>query len=153
MRKRLGFMASGGTLKKDDLPMTFKVKAKRATAIVISAQLLVATQFATMAQAEMISTDAAIKSEFASVNRAMLLDELQREEVRAVLIAQGVDPAEAQTRLLALSDAEISQTLAQMDDESAGAGIVGTLGMIFIILLVTDLLCFTRLFNFTRCIR
>jgi hypothetical protein len=145
--------AEMGDAEKGILPMTFKETARQTLAVGLAAQLLLTTQFATMAQAGMVGTEAAIQSEIAEVNRAMLLGEIRRDEVREGLIAQGVDPAEAEARLMALSDAEIARTLAQMDDGSAGAGAVGTLGMIFIILLVTDLLCLTRLFNFTRCVR
>jgi len=133
--------------------MAFKDLMKRTMTFGIAAQLLIATQFATMAEAKMISTDTAISGQFAETNRAVLLDELQRADVREELVRQGLDPAEVEARLAALTDAEIQQTLSQMEEGSAGAGIVGTLGTIFIILLVTDLLCLTRLFNFTRCVR
>ncbi|MFO7757443.1 MAG: DUF6627 family protein [Roseovarius sp.] len=52
-----------------------------------------------------------------------------------------------------MTDAEIHRTIAQMDDNSARASIAGTIATVFIILLVPDLLCLTRLFNFTRCVR
>ena len=133
--------------------MALKNSAKQAIALGVAAQLLVATQFATMAQAEMITTESAISQHMGATSRAALLAEIQREDVRSELVRQGVDPAEAEARLAALSDAEIQRTLAQMEDGSAGAGVVGTLATIFIILLVTDLLCLTRLFNFTRCVR
>ena len=133
--------------------MDFKDLMKRTVTFGVAAQLLIATQYATMAQAEMIGTDAAISGYVVDTSRAALLEELKRGDIRAELVAQGVDPVEVEARLAALSDAEIQKTLAQIEDGSAGAGIVGTLGTIFIILLITDLLCFTRLFNFTRCIR
>lgn len=133
--------------------MAFKDFMKRTVAAGIAAQLLVATQYATMAQAEMISTDTAINGHVVDTSRAALLGELQRAEIRDELMRQGIDPAEVEARLAALSDAEIQQTLSQMEDGSSGAGIVGTLGTIFIILLITDILCLTRLFNFTRCVR
>jgi len=40
-----------------------------------------------------------------------------------------------------------------MEDDSAGAGVIGALVTVFLVLLVTDLLCLTKLFNFTRCVR
>ena len=133
--------------------MDFKDFMKHTVTLGVAAQLLIATQFATMAQAEMIGTDAAISGQVVDTSRAALMQELQRGDIRAELVAQGVDPVEVEARLAALTDAEIQKTLAQIEDGSAGAGIIGTLGTIFIILLITDLLCFTRLFNFTRCIR
>lgn len=133
--------------------MALRETARRTVTLVVAIQLLFATQFATMAQAQMIGTDAAISDQISATNRAALLTEIRRDDVRAELVRQGVDPAEAEARLAALSDAEIQTTIAQMEDGSAGAGVIGTLGTIFIILLVTDLLCLTNLFNFTRCVR
>ena len=133
--------------------MNFKEMTKRLFALGIAVQLLIATQFATMAQAEMIGTQAAIQAEVADMNRAKMLDGLQRDDVQAELVRLGIDPAEAEARVAALTDAEIQRTLAQMEDGSAGADILGTLVFVFLVLLVTDLLCLTRLFSFTRCVR
>lgn len=126
---------------------------KKSVAIVLSAQLVLATQAVTMAQAEMLGTDTVISKYAALGDRTVLLDTLQKQEVRDQIVALGVDPAEAEARLAALSDAEIATILTQMEQDNAGADIVGTLFTVFIILLVTDLLCFTNLFSFTRCIR
>jgi len=119
----------------------------------VAAQLVLATQYAGTAQAEMISTDTAISDQVNATSRAALLTEVRRDDVQAELVRQGVDPAEAEARIIALTDAEIRKTIAQMDDDSAGASVAGTIATVFIILLVTDLLCLTRLFNFTRCVR
>ncbi|MDX8352581.1 PA2779 family protein [Cognatiyoonia sp. IB215182] len=133
--------------------MGFLNLTKKGVALALSAQLVLATQAVTLAEAQMVGTDAAINKYTAMANRSVLMDELQRSEVREQIIELGVDPAEAEQRLAALSDEEISTILTQMENDSAGADIVGTLFTVFIILLVTDLLCFTRIFNFTRCIR
>ena len=127
---------------------------KRGLAVGLAVQLVLATQLATEARAEMIGTDAAISRYAAQADRDFLLGEVRRQEIRNEIIGLGVDPAEAEARLAALSDAEIASIVAQMDEDSAGAsGIVGALLTVFIILLVTDLLCLTRVFNFTRCAR
>lgn len=133
--------------------MGFLNLSKKGIAIALSAQLVLATQAVTSAQAEMLGTDAAINKYTALANRNALMDEMQREDVQAEIVALGIDPAEAEARLAALSDAEITTMLTQMENDSAGADIVGTLFTVFVILLVTDLLCFTRVFNFTRCVR
>jgi hypothetical protein len=106
-----------------------------------------------MAQGQMISTDSAIARSAADMNRDSLMAELKKTEVREEIIRLGVSPDEAEARLAALSDAEVDALLANIDERRAGAGIAETIGTIFIILLITDLLCLTRLFNFTRCVR
>jgi len=126
---------------------------KKSMAIVLSAQLVLATQSVTLAQAEMLGTEAAISKYSALNDRAVLMDELQRSDVQAEMTNMGIDPAEAEARLAALTDAEISTILTQMENDSAGADIIGTLFTVFVILLVTDLLCFTRVFSWTRCVR
>lgn len=133
--------------------MTLLGLGKKSIAIALSAQLVLATQAVTFAQAEMLGTQAAISKYTALDNRAVLMDELQRSDVQAEMTDMGIDPAEAEARLAALSDAEISTILTQMENDSAGADIVGTLFTVFVILLVTDLLCFTRVFSWTRCVR
>ena len=126
---------------------------KTGLAVLISAQLAITTTTATMAQAEMLGTEAAINKYVQHSDRTFLMDELQREEIRAEIVRLGVDPAEAEARLAALTDAEVASIMVQMEKDNAGADIVGTLFTIFIILLVTDILCLTRIFNFTRCVR
>lgn len=127
--------------------------SKKGVAVALSAQLVLATQAVTLAQAQMLGTDETISKYSAMADRNLLMNELQRDDVRQEIIDLGIDPAEADARLAALTDAEISTILTQMENDSAGADIVGTLFTVFVILLVTDLLCFTRVFNFTRCVR
>jgi len=120
---------------------------------VLCAQLGFATTAATMAQADMLGTEAVINKYAGHSDRNQLEDALQRDDIRAEIIALGVDPAEVDARLDALSDAEVASILVQMERDNAGADIVGTLFTVFVILLVTDVLCLTRFFNFTRCVR
>lgn len=133
--------------------MGFLKVSKKGVAIALSAQLVLATTTVTMAQAEMLGTDTAISKYSQHSDRTFLMDELQREEIRSEIVRLGVDPAEAEARLAALSDEEVSSIMVQMEKDNAGADIIGTLFTVFIILLVTDILCLTRIFNFTRCVR
>ena len=110
---------------------------KKALVICLAAQMALATLLSTVAQAEMLSTEAAIAKYAAYANRDFLLGEVRKQEIRDEIIALGVDPAEAEARLAVLSDAEIASIIAQMEQDSAGAGpsIVGTLFTVFVILL------------------
>ncbi|WP_342077380.1 PA2779 family protein [Yoonia sp. SS1-5] len=126
---------------------------KSGIALGLCAQLLIATTTASVAQAQMLGTDAMISKYAQHSDRAFLMDELQRAEVQSELIGLGVDPTEAEARLAALSDAEVASIMVQMENDSAGGDIVGTLFTVFVILLVTDILCLTRIFSFTRCAR
>lgn len=86
--------------------------------------------------------------------RARLASHLDRADVAAALSARGVDSAEVRARVAALTDAEAAQLQQQIDSAPAGASdIVGTIVFIFVLLLITDVLGFTKVFPFTRSIR
>jgi hypothetical protein len=78
---------------------------------------------------------------------------LARDDVRAELQAQGVSADDAIARVKAMSDAEVAQLAQRVDQAPAGAGVIGVLFTVFVILLVTDILGFTKVFPFTRAIR
>jgi hypothetical protein len=79
---------------------------------------------------------------------------LERADVVAALQARGVDVDAARERVAALSDAEAALVAEKIDRLPAGAdGIVGTIVFIFVLLLVTDILGFTKVFPFTRPVR
>ena len=79
---------------------------------------------------------------------------LQREDVRSQLQALGVNPAAAHERVSALSDEEVVALAGRIDDApAAGADVIGALLFVFIVLLVTDILGFTKVFPFTRSVR
>jgi hypothetical protein len=86
--------------------------------------------------------------------RAHVLATLNRADVTAGLKARGVDPQQVRARVDALSDAEVAQLAQQIDSAPAGASdVLGILLTIFIVLLITDILGFTKVFPFTRSIR
>jgi hypothetical protein len=79
---------------------------------------------------------------------------LARSEVRDALAARGVDAAQVEARVAALTDEEARLLAEQLDRLPAGASdILGILFAIFIILLITDILGLTKVFPFTRPVR
>jgi hypothetical protein len=79
---------------------------------------------------------------------------LARADVRDALAARGVDSAQVEARVAALSDSEARLLAEQLDQLPAGASsVVGVLFAVFIILLITDLLGLTKVFPFTRTAR
>ena len=108
------------------------------------------------AQAAMVTTGEVIADNAsAATDRDRLNTLMQREDVRQELQRQGIDPDEAAARVAALSDAEVARITAQLDELPAGQSalgiIVGAALVVFIVLLITDILCVTSVFNFTRC--
>lgn len=88
-----------------------------------------------------------------AVDRTELKAYFDREEVVKALEMQGVTVADAKARVDAMTDYEAQQLAAHIETAPAGAGIVGTLFAVFVILLVTDILGLTKVFPFTRSVR
>lgn len=123
----------------------------RTVAGAVIAGLLASTMPAPV-QARVVSTEEALAATPAS-DRAALEALLARDDVRARLEALGVDPQQAVERVQALDDQQARELAARIDELPAGAGIVGALLTIFIVLLITDILGFTKVYPFTRSIR
>ena len=89
-----------------------------------------------------------------SQQRASVLATLNRSDVADALRAKGVDMDAARARVASLSDAEVAQLSDQLDNAPAGAsGVLGAIVFIFLLLLLTDILGFTKVYPFTRSIR
>jgi hypothetical protein len=84
---------------------------------------------------------------------ARLQAALDRADLAAALRSRGVDLVQLRERVGALTDAEARQLVAQIDNAPAGADVLGLLFTVFVILLVTDILGFTKVFPFTRAVR
>ena len=109
------------------------------------------------AVAALVPTDQLIASHELSVERERVASFMAREDVQNELSKYGVDRDEAAARVAALSDREISDIATRIDElpagQDAGTAIISAALTVFIILLITDLLCLTSVFNFTRCTR
>ena len=105
------------------------------------------------AHAGMIGTD----SVAASGDRERIAGLLDRAEVRAGLEAYGVSPADVKARVAAMTDQEVTQLAGRIDRLPAGGdgggSIIGALLIVFLVLLLTDILGFTKVFPFTRPVR
>ena len=100
------------------------------------------------AHAGMLPTPAATRSD----EHARIAGLLERADVRAQLEARGVDPREVEARVAALTDEEAAEIGSQIDGLPAG-GILGFILLVFLVLLITDILGFTKVFPFTRPVR
>ena len=102
------------------------------------------------AQAGMIATEQAA----ASAARARLAGLLERADLQAKLAAYGVKASDVKARVAALSDDEAAQLAAQIDNAPAGGdaagALIGAALIVFLVLLLTDILGYTKIFPFTR---
>src|SRR5262245_39527114 len=109
------------------------------------------------AQAAMIGTDE-VAAAGAQANpgsaHARLSELLQRDDVVAALRERGVSPEQARERVAMRTDGEAAQLAQTIDTAPAGGtDLLGVAVFIFVLLLITDILGFTKIFPFTRSIR
>jgi hypothetical protein len=110
--------------------------------------MLVVICFTGTSQAAMIATP---------TDRSQLLGVLERVEVQNQLQAHGVSIEQAKARIAALTDVEAAQLAAQIDSLPAGGdgvgALIGAVLIVFLVLLLTDILGFTKVFPFTKPIK
>ncbi len=90
----------------------------------------------------------------ASAQRDHVNSVLDRADVAAGLQERGVSVEQARARVAALTDDEVAQVAYTIDTAPAGAAdALGVILTLFVVLLITDILGFTKIFPFTRTIR
>lgn len=99
--------------------------------------------------AEQVAASGGLRT--AADHRARLLASLERADVAAALVERGVSVDEARLRVAALSDAEAARLGAEIDQVPAGASeLIGTVILVFVLLVFTDILGYTRIFPFIK---
>ena len=91
-----------------------------------------------VAQAELVTTLQAAAAATRSQDLATVNAALAREEVRAQFEALGVEPAQIESRIAALTDAELRTLAGQMADMPAGADALAVIGIVFLVLLILE---------------
>jgi len=128
-------------------------KAKPVSVFMTILMLLLAVPYQS-AFAAMIDTEAVIDMARGQEVRDYLNRIMAREDVQAVFTSHGINPLEAKARLDTLSDAEIVRLYDQIEQLPAGGSDLGTafiaIGVIFIVLFITDILGYTDVFSFTK---
>jgi citrate lyase beta subunit len=101
--------------------------------------ILAMTLYLPAAHAVIIDTETAAQTAETQQDRSRLHDALDREQVKARLLALGVAPAQLQARIDALTDVE-AQALAKNLDAMPAGGNLSTVELILIIILLVILL-------------
>lgn len=126
------------------------------TAALTAMLLLSATTVAQVAAAEVVTTEMMLQERRIASERTVSTF-FERSEVASQLARLGLSAEEATTRLSALSDEEVAYLAQTIDDAPAGGDALSTVVVaivfLFVLLLVTDIIGFTKVFPFTRSIR
>lgn len=123
---------------------------------VILSFVLSITLFTQVLSAQMASTEAVFNQPVAVSSHEKVSQFVAREDVAKTFETLGVDPKMVEQRIALMSDEEVSKISSQIDTLPAGGdfgGIVGAVVFVFIVLLITDILGFTKVFGFTRSAR
>lgn len=132
--------------------MFFSASKIRFVARTLSVALVWCGLQASVAQAAFVPTEA-LNPPTANTqtdSRAALAQVLAREDVRAQLLAHGVSPEAAATRIAALSDQEARQLADQFASLPAGGDGLGVVVLVLLVLVFTDLLGLTDVFPAIR---
>lgn len=98
--------------------------------------------------AAIVSTSDLVAEKQSQVDREYLLKSLERQEVQAALVSQGVDLEMAKLRVESMTALEIRELNAKMDELPAASGVLGTVVFVLVVLLVTDLVGLTNVYPF-----
>jgi hypothetical protein len=98
--------------------------------------LLISTPYQS-AIAALIDTETVLDEGQSQEARDYIKQLLAREDVRSALIAQGIDPLEAEARIASLSDSEVIELVDQIENLPAGQGALGfVIAVLIIVVLV-----------------
>ena len=105
------------------------------------------TTFPGASYAGMVGTDEILSAGTRSQQMTEIQNVLARDDVRTQMLDLGVNPADVEERLNALTDTELAQLSTGMRELPAGGSVVGVIGVVFIVLLILELLGVTNVFT------
>ncbi|WP_200762625.1 PA2779 family protein [Nitrosophilus alvini] len=128
-----------------------KLLAKTAICAILGASVFTNTTYASL-----ISTQSVVLEQTQQKvdKRAEVLKFMQREDVVKKFESLGVNIEDAKKRVSVLSDEEVEKLYKNIETLPAGGNsVIGALILVFVILLITDILGYTKVFTFTRTIQ
>lgn len=128
------------------------MRARSIVAILLSISTLMMSLISVHANAGIVATETAVSQQSITYDRDALLQLLNEEGVRQQLLDLGVQPKQVESRVNSLTGAELAQLNAQLQDLPAGEGVLSLVVFLFVVFIVTDMLCATDIFPFVNCI-
>ncbi|WP_374473604.1 PA2779 family protein [Arenimonas sp.] len=110
--------------------------ASKIVAFVLSVALVFAGT-TSIANATLITTQQAVAVDARAQQEAQVREALAREDVSRMMVEMGVDPADVDSRIASLSDAELAELHGQVEQLPAG-GVLAVLGVVLIVLIVLE---------------
>ena len=91
-----------------------------------------------VAEAGLIGTLQAVEAGTRSGDLATVNAALARVQVRAQLLALGVDPSQVEARVAALTDGELRALAGKVSEAPAGGDALAVIGVVFLVLLILE---------------
>ncbi len=110
---------------------------RRACVALVSVSLLT-VGMQTSAIAGVVGTADAIASTQSQDDLAAVRGVLARDDVRERMVALGVDPAEVDGRLAALTPAELATLAQKLEQAPAGGDVLVVVGIVFVVLMILE---------------
>jgi len=108
----------------------------RTTGIILAVMMFLISTPYQSALAALINTETVLAENQSQEARDYLKQLLAREDVRSALIAQGIDPLEAEARIASLSDSEVIELADQIENLPAGQGVLGFVVVVLVIIVL-----------------
>jgi hypothetical protein len=134
-RRRLGYVSTVEAIGKET---GVRDRLHKGTVVLLAAAVLSAS-VQSAAHGAVVSTSQYLATIDRKATLARIDAALARTEVRDRLEQLGVDPVAANERIAALSDRELEQLAADLDNLPAGGSLLGVVGIVFIVLLILEL--------------
>ncbi|HPF28031.1 MAG TPA: PA2779 family protein [Steroidobacteraceae bacterium] len=91
------------------------------------------------AHGAIIGTDEAVAAEARNADLARISRVLSDQSVQQRLVSMGVEPAAAEARLAALTNAELARIADELEQAPAGGDALALIGAVFLVLLILEL--------------
>ena len=101
-------------------------------------------------QAAMVDNGQLLGEVQAELNRSDVLQILERAEAQQQLMSLGVSPDRVKERVSHMTDQEVAQLNQHLGDLPAGGDVLGVILVLFIVFIITDMLCATNIFPFVK---
>ena len=108
---------------------------------------LIFTTFPGASYAGLVGTDEILSADTRNRQITEIRNVLARDDVRSQMLDLGVNTADVEKRLNALTDAELARLSTGIQDLPAGGSVVAVIGILFIVLLILELLGVTNVFT------
>ena len=119
--------------------------------------ILSITLFTQASWAQIASTEALFQQPTTISAKEKVIQFTAREDVRKILGQMDVDPEMIEARVASMTDEEALQIANKIETLPAGSdglsSLVSAAVFVFVVLLITDILGFTKVFGFTRSVR